>query len=163
MRNERLTFGHRIHGPVPARPVALAAMADERQPFRFTHPETWDWGWGGLLIFSILLFFRPQDQITALGRAHISDLSAMIGLVAMVFVNPVWLQFLSHKLGRLFVPYALVGAFVASAALATTSWVYGAAFAAQLAFYGLAAYGGVLEQRRRAARPHRREVIRDAA
>ena len=79
------------------------------------------------------------------------------------FVNPVWLQFVSHKLGRLFVPYALVGAFVASAALATTSWVYGTACAAQLAFYGLAAYGALLEQRQRGPRPHPTEVVRDAA
>ena len=86
MKNERLTFGHRIHGPVPARPVALA-MADERQPFRFTHPETWDWGWGGLLIFSILLFFRPQGQIEALGQMHLSDLAAAVGLSAMVFLR----------------------------------------------------------------------------
>src|SRR5262249_39474146 len=33
-------------------------------------------------------------------------------------VNPVWVQFVSHKLGRLIVPYALIGAMTASLALA---------------------------------------------
>jgi O-antigen ligase len=88
MKKERLTFGHGAHLPVPSRALAATAeLAHEPRAFRFTHLETWDWGWGGLLIFSILLFFRPQDQIAALGRAHISDLSAVVGLIAMVFVN----------------------------------------------------------------------------
>jgi poly-beta-1,6-N-acetyl-D-glucosamine synthase len=61
-------------------------------------------------------------------------------------VNPVWLQFMSHKIGRLVVPYALVALFVASAALATTWWGYATAFAAQAVFYGLAAYGACLDR-----------------
>ena len=88
MRHERLTFGHGAHGAVPARAMAVVPeLAQEPKPFRLTHLDTWDWGWGGLLLFSILLFFRPQDQITALGQLHISDLAAMIGLTGMVFVN----------------------------------------------------------------------------
>jgi biofilm PGA synthesis N-glycosyltransferase PgaC len=63
------------------------------------------------------------------------------------FLNPVWLQFVSHKLGRLVVPYALGVIFVTSAALATEHLVYAAAFAAQVAFYGLASYGAVLDKR----------------
>lgn len=62
-------------------------------------------------------------------------------------VNPVWLQYVSHKLGRLAVPWALLAAFVASAMLARGSAVYLAAFAAQLVFYGLAGYGFALERR----------------
>ena len=85
---ERLTFGHGAHSAVPARAMAVTPeLAHEPKPFRFTHIETWDWGWGGLLIFSILLFFRPQDQIAALGAMHVSDLAAIVGLVAMVLVN----------------------------------------------------------------------------
>ena len=61
--------------------------------------------------------------------------------------NPVWLQFVSHKIGRLLVPYALVAMLVASAVLATMSLFYAAVFSAQLLFYGLAVYGAMLERR----------------
>jgi hypothetical protein len=53
-----------------------------------TRIETWDWGWGGLLLFSLALFFRPQDQVAGLGNAHLSELAAIIGLTAMVFSQP---------------------------------------------------------------------------
>jgi biofilm PGA synthesis N-glycosyltransferase PgaC len=59
-------------------------------------------------------------------------------------VNPVWLQFVSHKIGRLVVPYALVTLLVTSAALAHDGLVYGAALTFQVAFYVLAAHGAVL-------------------
>jgi O-antigen ligase len=86
-RAERLTFGHVNLGAVPSRVKVAAALAHEPQAVKLTKLATWDWGWGGLLIFSILLFFRPQDQIAALGRMHISDMAAAIGLGAMVFQN----------------------------------------------------------------------------
>lgn len=63
------------------------------------------------------------------------------------FVNPVWVQYVSHKVGRLLVPYALGLLFVASGVLSTTSLIYAAAFAAQLLFYGLALYGAYLVER----------------
>ncbi len=63
------------------------------------------------------------------------------------FLNPVWVQFVSHKVGRLLVPYALFLMLVTSAALATERAIYTAAFGAQVAFYGLAAYGAVLDKR----------------
>lgn len=85
---ERLTFGHGILAAVNRRPaVTAAALAHEPAPVRFSRIETWDWGWGGLLIFSILLFFRPQDQIAALGAMHVSDVAAAVGLVAMALLN----------------------------------------------------------------------------
>jgi hypothetical protein len=61
--------------------------------------------------------------------------------------NPVWLQYMSHKVGRLFVPYALAGLVVSSAALAPTSSMYAVAFAGQVGFYALALYGGYLVRR----------------
>jgi cellulose synthase/poly-beta-1,6-N-acetylglucosamine synthase-like glycosyltransferase len=64
-------------------------------------------------------------------------------------VNPVWLQFMSHKIGRLLVPYALVAIFATSAALAATSWFYALVFGAQLLFFALAAYGAALDRRER--------------
>jgi poly-beta-1,6-N-acetyl-D-glucosamine synthase len=65
--------------------------------------------------------------------------------------NPVWLQYVSHKIGRLLVPWALAGAFLASAALMFDGWVYGLAFAVQAVFYGLACYGAWSEHRARRA------------
>lgn len=60
--------------------------------------------------------------------------------------NPVWLQYVSHKIGRLVVPYALLALAVSGAALAAHSLVYLTAFVAQCAFYILAAYGAWLER-----------------
>ena len=77
-------------------------------------------------------------------------------------VNPVWLQFMSHKVGRLLVPYALVAIFATSAILAPRSWVYAAIFGAQIAFYALALYGAALDRRGRATLAAR-EVNREAA
>ena len=62
--------------------------------------------------------------------------------------NPVWIQYLSHKLGRLLVPWALLVALIASATLAAHSWFYRVALLVQLCFYGLAAFGGWVESRR---------------
>ncbi|HJR58563.1 MAG TPA: glycosyltransferase family 2 protein [Vicinamibacterales bacterium] len=63
--------------------------------------------------------------------------------------NPVWIQYLSHKVGRLVVPWALAGALLASAALMFDGWLYAFAFIAQAGFYGLACYGGWSEHRAR--------------
>lgn len=65
------------------------------------------------------------------------------------FVNPVWIQYLSHKVGRLLIPWALAGALLASALLVFDGWFYAAAFAIQATFYSLACYGGWSERRAR--------------
>ena len=65
------------------------------------------------------------------------------------FVNPVWLQYVSHKVGRLVVPWALLLFLIASAALAGEAWIYSAALAAQVGFYGLAGLGALIEARNR--------------
>jgi biofilm PGA synthesis N-glycosyltransferase PgaC len=78
-------------------------------------------------------------------------------------VNPVWLQFMSHKIGRLLVPYALLAVLFASAVLARESVWYAIALAVQVAFYGLAGYGAVLEQRRHGSVVTSGEVFREAA
>jgi poly-beta-1,6-N-acetyl-D-glucosamine synthase len=62
-------------------------------------------------------------------------------------LNRVWLQYVSHKVGRLVVPWALVLLLVSSVALASSSWLYMGATIAQVLFYMAAAYGAVLEQR----------------
>jgi poly-beta-1,6-N-acetyl-D-glucosamine synthase len=55
--------------------------------------------------------------------------------------NPVWLQFVSHKLLRLAVPWAMLGMLVTSALLGGKE--FGTLFWAQIAFYGLALIGNV--------------------
>ncbi|HEX5473889.1 MAG TPA: glycosyltransferase family 2 protein [Vicinamibacterales bacterium] len=66
-------------------------------------------------------------------------------------VNPVWLQYMSHKVGRLIVPWALLGLLVSSIALARSGWFYAGVVALEAAFYGLALAGAWLD--RRASRP----------
>lgn len=56
--------------------------------------------------------------------------------------NPVFLQLLSHKVGRLLVPWCLLALYVSSALLQTG--VYAFAFQAQTAFYGLALVGPLM-------------------
>lgn len=69
-------------------------------------------------------------------------------------VNPVWLQYLSHKVGRLLVPYALFALFVANVAIAPGRVFYSLTLAAQCLVYLLAAYGAWLDSRQASpARP----------
>ena len=49
-----------------------------------------------------------------------------------------WLQYVSHKIGRLIVPWALLGLFASSLALAPRKRLYALALFAQGIFYGLA-------------------------
>jgi cellulose synthase/poly-beta-1,6-N-acetylglucosamine synthase-like glycosyltransferase len=65
--------------------------------------------------------------------------------------NPVWFQFVSHKVGRLVVPYALLALLVSSVFLVGHSPFYAAAFAGQCLFYALAAYGAWLDSQGSAA------------
>jgi cellulose synthase/poly-beta-1,6-N-acetylglucosamine synthase-like glycosyltransferase len=78
--------------------------------------------------------------------------------------NPVWVQYVSHKVGRLAVPYALLAIFSTSIVLAGQHAFYMAALTAQVAFYLLAAYGALLElgSRREAAGPARTRANRPA-
>jgi cellulose synthase/poly-beta-1,6-N-acetylglucosamine synthase-like glycosyltransferase len=59
--------------------------------------------------------------------------------------NPLWLQYVSHKLGRLAVPYALLTLFASSIVLSDTHLFYRAVLIAQVAFYLLAGYGAALD------------------
>jgi cellulose synthase/poly-beta-1,6-N-acetylglucosamine synthase-like glycosyltransferase len=65
------------------------------------------------------------------------------------FRNPVWIQYMSHKVGRLLVPYALMALLITSGVLAQSSLFYLAAFVGQVIFYALAAYGAWLSRRDR--------------
>ena len=79
------------------------------------------------------------------------------------FLNPIWIQFMSHKVGRLLVPYALIAIFVSSLALAMQGWIYALALGGQVAFYGLALYGAALDRRERRTGSLTAEVNREAA
>jgi cellulose synthase/poly-beta-1,6-N-acetylglucosamine synthase-like glycosyltransferase len=68
------------------------------------------------------------------------------------FVNPVWFQYMSHKVGRLVVPWALLGLFVASLALAPENVLFALVLAGQGVFYGLAIAGAMFQARERFAR-----------
>ncbi len=67
-------------------------------------------------------------------------------------VNPVWLQDVSHKIGRLIVPWALVALFVATLAIAPAHPLAAAVLALQGIFYGLAIGGALFHARERIAR-----------
>jgi cellulose synthase/poly-beta-1,6-N-acetylglucosamine synthase-like glycosyltransferase len=68
------------------------------------------------------------------------------------FVNPVWLQYVSHKVGRLLAPWALVGLFVATLAIAPRHPLAAVLLALQGIFYGLAISEAVFHARERLAR-----------
>jgi cellulose synthase/poly-beta-1,6-N-acetylglucosamine synthase-like glycosyltransferase len=59
--------------------------------------------------------------------------------------NPVFVQFISHKLGRLLVPYGLAALFVSNLLLLRGAYL--AAFVGQVLFYLLAASGGMIPNR----------------
>ena len=67
---------------------------------------------------------------------------------------------MSHKLGRLCVPYALLTIFGASILLASANVFYAIALGGQVGFYLLAGYGAVIELR---SRPQYRAVGRPLA
>ena len=95
---------------------------------------------------------RPERDSDTEARRKTRTLAGnyqILGLEPRLLVpglNPVWIQYLSHKLGRLIVPWCLVGAFVASLVLAPRSAFYALAFFAQLAFYLLALLGAWVER-----------------
>jgi O-antigen ligase len=75
--DERLAFG----GGFVANPGSAPADAAPAIP---AEPRARDWGYLGLLAFTSLLMLRPQDQIRALSILHLAQVSALIGLGAMV-------------------------------------------------------------------------------
>jgi poly-beta-1,6-N-acetyl-D-glucosamine synthase len=99
-------------------------------------------------------FDRAAADADAEARRKVRTLAGNYQLLAieprllLPWRNPVWFQYLSHKLGRLAVPYALLVMFFASIVLAGVSGpvsFYGAALTAQVVFYLLAGVGALLE------------------
>jgi cellulose synthase/poly-beta-1,6-N-acetylglucosamine synthase-like glycosyltransferase len=102
-------------------------------------------------------FDRTAPDASAEGRRKLRTLAGNYQLLLLEprlllpWCNPAWLQFVSHKIGRLLVPYALPPLLVLSLALARQAPVYAAAFTVQFMFYLLAAYGSWLEHSRNTA------------
>jgi hypothetical protein len=71
--------------------------------------------------------------------------------VLLPWRNPIFVQFLSHKVGRLIVPWALLTLFVTN--LFMLRGIYGLAFLLQAAWYGFAIAGYCLSRRESAAAP----------
>ncbi|HVL68575.1 MAG TPA: glycosyltransferase family 2 protein [Vicinamibacterales bacterium] len=114
-------------------------------------------GWRIVFDDAARAYDRAPADAAAESRRKVRTLAGNYQILAqeprllLPVVNPVWLQYASHKIGRLLVPWALVALLVSSATLVLSHWVYAAAFAAQAAMYGLAAYGAWTEHRARRA------------
>ncbi len=67
------------------------------------------------------------------------QLVALLPALLLPWRNPIWLQFMSHKIMRLVVPWALLALFVSSVVLHQP--FYRLALVAQLAFYGIGLMG----------------------
>ena len=86
---ERLTFGYgtsRHGGDAPSRdgePPPPPPASPAEGAVHFAEPARRDWGYVGLLAFTAVLFFRPQDQIPALNPLHLAEVAAIFGLIAM--------------------------------------------------------------------------------
>jgi biofilm PGA synthesis N-glycosyltransferase PgaC len=98
-------------------------------------------------------FDRPEADSAIESRRKTRTLAGNYQILALEprlllpFGNPVWGQYVSHKLGRLVVPWALIVTLVTSALLATHGWIFAVALMLQLGLYGLAAYGMWTESR----------------
>jgi O-antigen ligase len=89
--DERLTFsygtsGHGGEAPprADALTVAAPAAATELEPLAAPRKERRDWAFVGLMTFTALLFFRPQDLFTPLRALHLAELSALFALGALM-------------------------------------------------------------------------------
>lgn len=86
MSQERLAFS--FNSVVPARRTGPVQETFATTPFS----EPRDWGYTGLLCFSVILLFRPQDDLVALQAIRPAELFAILG------VGPMLLHRFAHKL-----------------------------------------------------------------
>jgi O-antigen ligase len=88
--NERLTFSYGTAAQaVVARQLALRQKPVEEPAAPATEPvaRDWDletdWGFRGLMLFTFVLFMRPQDHFPFLGPLHLAELAAVLALGGM--------------------------------------------------------------------------------
>ena len=97
-----------------------------------------------------LAFDRAAANADAEARRKVRTLAGNYQILALEpalllpWRNRVWLQDVSHKLGRLIVPYAMLAIFVASTVLAGQAF-YAAVLACQVFFFLLAGACAILE------------------
>jgi poly-beta-1,6-N-acetyl-D-glucosamine synthase len=104
---------------------------------------------GGRIVFDARAqaLDAPSKDIAAERRRKVRTLAGNFQLVALMpslllpWRNPIFLQFVSHKLLRLLAPWALLGALVSSAILALSSSFFMAVFMVQTAAYTLVLAG----------------------
>jgi cellulose synthase/poly-beta-1,6-N-acetylglucosamine synthase-like glycosyltransferase len=98
-----------------------------------------------------IAFDRAAADADAENRRKVRTLAGNVQILGqeprllIPIVNPVWLQYVSHKLGRLIVPYALLGLFTANVALAARHPFYALTLAGQCALLLLGGYGAWLD------------------
>ena len=92
---ERLVFNYGTSGHDGSAPAHGEEARPDSEPPRATAdaaPESpvvrlratgRDWGFIGLMAFTALLYFRPQDHLRFLSAFHFADIAAIVGLVAM--------------------------------------------------------------------------------
>jgi putative inorganic carbon (hco3(-)) transporter len=103
---ERLAFS--FHNSVPARRAGAATFAT----VPFSEPR--DWGYSGLIGFTIVLLFRPQDDITPLQAIRPAELFALLG------VAPMLMHRLAHRLPVFRVTRELIGVFALATVMIAT-------------------------------------------
>lgn len=110
---------------------------------------------GQLMIFDhrATAFDRTPEDSSAEARRKIRTLAGNVQILwleprlLVPVVNPVWVQYVSHKVGRLLVPYALIMLLAASIALAGQHPFFTLALIAQGMVYLLGGYGAWLERK----------------
>lgn len=103
----------------------------------------------------VLADAKAYDEPTLLATEFRRKVRTLAGVYQMIGYFPaligprnrMWLHFVSHKLGRLLLPWALLAA--AGATFAMPWWAAVPAGIAQAAFYGIAALDGMIAQRSR--------------
>lgn len=112
-------------------------------------------GWSVVFEESAKAFDCVPADVTTEVRRKVRTLAGNVQILwleprlLLPFVNPVWLQYVSHKVGRLLAPYSLITLFASSFVLAGKEPIYTAAFVMQCGFYGLSGYGAWLASRAR--------------
>ena len=94
---ERLVFSYgtsRHQAEAPARPAGVEQVVAGTTTGIGTapaaavkvthHAEPRDWAFIGLMVFTGLLFFRPQDLITPLRALHLAEISAVLALGSLI-------------------------------------------------------------------------------